>query len=124
MKLNVVVLVLVVATAAWASPPGRSPRQVGVGRSAQAKPNDAKAHLDRGIALYQKGDLDGAIAEYREAIRLKPVLADAHYNFGLALEAKGEKQAALEEYRKASELDTKNDGFRADYERLSKELKK
>ena len=29
--------------------------------------------------------MDGAIAEWREAIRLEPDLAEAHYNLGVAL---------------------------------------
>ena len=41
----------------------------------QAKPGDAGVHLNRATALYERGDLDGAIAELREAIRLKPDLA-------------------------------------------------
>jgi hypothetical protein len=35
-----------------------------------------------GFALFGKGDVDGAIAEYREAIRLDPKLALAHTNLG------------------------------------------
>ncbi len=75
-------------------------------------------------ALAGKRDLDGVIAEFREAIRLKPDWALAHNNLALALEAKGERQGALEEYRKAPELDPKNNFIRTNYKRLSKELKK
>jgi Flp pilus assembly protein TadD len=110
MKLRLVALILFVVTAARAGP--------------QGQPDDAKAHIDRGTALLEKGDLDGATGEYREAIRLKPDVAEARYGLGLALKAKGERQAALEEYRKAVELDPKNDAFRGEYERLAKELKK
>jgi len=119
MKLGLVALALLVSTSAWARPQAKP----GIGRYG-AKPGDAKAYLDRGTRLYGKGDFDGAIAELRESIRLKPDLAEAHNHLGAALEAKGDRQAALEEYRKAFELDPKNDVFRADYERLSKELKK
>jgi len=110
MKVGLLALALLVSTAACTAPP--------------AKSGDAKAHLDRATTLYEKGDLDGAIAELREAIRLKPDDALAHYNLGGALEAKGEKLAALAEYRKASELEPGNQKFRADYERLSKQPKK
>jgi Flp pilus assembly protein TadD len=71
----------------------------------------------------KKGDLDGAIAEYREAIRVKPGLAEAYNNLGKALQLKGERDAALEEYRKACELDPKT-FTPADCERLFNELKK
>jgi len=124
MKLRLIALALLVSAPAWAAPPWRSPRQVGVGRSAQATPDNARARLDRGDALLKKGDVDGAIAEYREAIRLKPDFADAHYNLGLALYRKGQRQAAVAECRKASELDPKNQEFRATYQRLAKELRK
>jgi len=76
------------------------------------------------VSQRRERDLDGAIAEYRKAIRLKPDYAEAHAILGVALYGKGERQAALEEYRKASELDPKNAALREIYERLSKELKK
>jgi len=38
-----------------------------------------------GFALYHKGQYDAAIAEYREAIRLKPGFAEAHNNLGMAI---------------------------------------
>ena len=40
------------------------------------------AHVNLGFALRQRGKLDEAIAEYREAIRLKPDYAVAHDNLG------------------------------------------
>ena len=80
--------------------------------------------MNGGIALHDMGDLGGAIAEWREAIRLKPDCAEAHYNLGKGLEAQGEKQAALADYHKASELNSGDEEFRAAYEQLSKELKR
>ena len=44
--------------------------------------DDPVAHYSLANALYQKHDLDGAITEYRKAIRLKPEFAEAHYNLG------------------------------------------
>jgi tetratricopeptide (TPR) repeat protein len=67
----------------------------------QAKLDDAKTHLDRGTALFEMGDLDGAIGEYREAIRLKPGYFEAHYNLGDELSRKGDKQGALAQFRMA-----------------------
>ena len=46
-----------------------------------------------------RGKLDEAIAEYREAIRLKPDYADAHYNLGIALATRGKLDEAIAEYR-------------------------
>ena len=51
-----------------------------------------------------KGDTDAAIAEYREAIKLKPGFAEAHNGLGLALQHKGQTDDAIAEYRKAIEL--------------------
>jgi len=99
MKLGVVGLALLLFTTAWAGPP-RLP-QLALGSTPQAKADDAKAHFDRGEALYGKGDLDGAIAEYREAIRLKRDDALAHYHLGNALYGKGDPDGAITEWREA-----------------------
>jgi Flp pilus assembly protein TadD len=40
--------------------------------AAQVEVDDARAHYSRAVDLYKKGDHDAAIAEYREALRLKP----------------------------------------------------
>ncbi len=47
------------------------------------------AHHNLGNALNDQGKLDEAIAEYREAIRLKPDDAEAHFNLGNALATRG-----------------------------------
>ena len=51
-----------------------------------------------------KSKHDEAIAEYREAIRLKPDFAEAHNNLGNALQAKGKLDEAIAEYREAIRL--------------------
>jgi len=48
--------------------------------------------------------LNGAIAEYREALRLKPTDADTHYFLGIALERNDDAQGALNEVRRALKL--------------------
>ena len=76
------------------------------------------------MSLDHKGDLDGAITEYREAVRLNLDNAAAHYRLGRALRDKGDLQAALEELRKASSLEPKNTAYRESYEKLQLELKR
>ena len=50
-----------------------------------AHPRNTVAHNSLGLALYDKKDLDGALAAYREAIRLDPKDSTAHNNLGLVL---------------------------------------
>ena len=67
------------------------------------KPDDADAHNNLGVTYLNKQDLDGAIAEFREALRLKPDTV-AHCNLGLALYGKGDFDGAIAEYREALRL--------------------
>ena len=62
------------------------------------------AHHGLGLALHRKGDIEGAIAEYRIAIRLRTDDAAAHTNLGSALKAKGDIEGAIAEYRTAVRL--------------------
>jgi Flp pilus assembly protein TadD len=59
------------------------------------------AHYERGLALANPGTWDGAIAEYRAAIRIKPDYAEAHSSLGLVLAVQGKLDDAIAEYRKA-----------------------
>jgi tetratricopeptide (TPR) repeat protein len=61
----------------------------------------------------RKGQLDDAIAEYREAIRLNGSFAAAHRDLATALERKGQQEEAIAEYRGAISL--KKDDFAAHY---------
>ncbi len=53
---------------------------------AQESP-DAEAHLSRGEAYLQNNNYKEAIAEFKEAIRIKPKWADAYFKLGLAYSA-------------------------------------
>lgn len=70
----------------------------------QATPQD---HLDRGHELYEKGDLNGAMAEYRVALRLEPNNAIAHYYLGAALGQKNDAQGEIAEYRASLRINDK-----------------
>ncbi len=71
-----------------------------------------------GVALAGKGEVDGAIAETREAVRLNPQSSEQHYFLGRMLELKGDLRGALGEIRAASELDRNNPEYLENYERL------
>ena len=70
-------------------------------------PDQQKAlqHNERGLELFSKGKLDGAIKEYQEAIRSDPKLAAAHNNLGSAHFAAGRFEDAVAAFRRACELD-------------------
>ncbi len=48
------------------------------------------AHSNLGVALAQTGEIEEAIAQYEEALRIKPDLLRAHYNLGIALARVGQ----------------------------------
>ncbi len=53
------------------------------------------AHNNLGIALFEKGQLDEAIAHYRTTLKMQPDFWDADYNLGSALLRKGEVDEAI-----------------------------
>jgi tetratricopeptide (TPR) repeat protein len=70
----------------------------------EIKPDDAKAYNNRGLAYYEKGDNDRAIADYNKAIGLEPDDADTYNNRGNAYSAKGDKDRAIADYNRAIKL--------------------
>jgi serine/threonine protein kinase len=68
------------------------------------RPQSPGARLNLGLAFEGKGALDDAIAEYREAIRLKSDYAEAHYSLGTVLHTQGKRPEGVACYRKALEL--------------------
>jgi tetratricopeptide (TPR) repeat protein len=75
----------------------------------------ALAYRNRGNDYAAKGDLDKAIADLNEAIRLDPNDADARYDRGLTLGEKSEWDKAIADYGEAIRL--KHDFADAYYER-------
>src|SRR5438552_3165163 len=53
------------------------------------------AHNNLGIVLFEKGQLDEAIAHYRRTLQMQPDFWDANYNLGSALLGKGEIEEAI-----------------------------
>ena len=78
------------------SPPCREPSP------AQARPRLPRLHNSAGPQV--QGELDQAIAEYHEAIRLNPDRASAYNNIGLVLRSQGKPRRAAAEFREAIRL--------------------
>jgi len=69
------------------------------------RPKSQRAHVRLAKALCARGDVDDAIAAYREAIRMAPDASPATYgNLGIALHEKGDFDGAIAAYREAIRL--------------------
>jgi tetratricopeptide (TPR) repeat protein len=79
--------------------------------AAAPSPEDARGALARAVALHQKGDLEGAVAAYRESLALAPSV-EARSNLGAALAALGRYREAIEAYRGALAMAPGNGSIR------------
>jgi protein O-mannosyl-transferase len=66
--------------------------------------NNYAVPANLGIVYSRRGQLDEAIREYREALRLNPFYALAHYNLGNALFQKGQVDEAIQHYQESIRL--------------------
>jgi spermidine synthase len=71
-------------------------------------PESADLHNALGIDLASRGQLDDAIAEFNEALRLDPDAAATHWHLGAALASRGQVVDATEHLRRSIELDATN----------------
>ena len=78
------------------SPPSLSTGQI---------PADAEAHNNLGISAQDAGDLDKAIAEFSEAIRLKPDNATPYFYRALAYRSMNRLDEAIADLNRAAELE-------------------
>jgi len=67
----------------------------------QVTADNSFINYNLGVSLAEKGDLDAAIHEYQEAIRINSTYKEAHTNLGIALANKGDLDAAIQEFREA-----------------------
>lgn len=70
--------------------------------------NTAADYLNRGVEKVQKGDFDGAIADYTKAIEIDPRYVQAYGNRGIARKAKGDLDGAIADYTKVVEIDPRD----------------
>lgn len=66
---------------------------------------EAEQHFGVAIAKQDAADIEGAIAEYTEAIRINPQYHKAYYNRGLAYYRRGDLDNALADYSEAIRLE-------------------
>jgi tetratricopeptide (TPR) repeat protein len=66
--------------------------------------NNYVMHMNLGIALWERNEQDGAIAEYRKAISICPQYAPQHFILANALLVQGNAEEAADEYRTTLKL--------------------
>ena len=69
-----------------------------------ARAEEALQRYNAGVGALARGDLEYALYQFRQAIRLSPDLADAHHNLGVALLGMRQPAQAAEEFSKVLEL--------------------
>ena len=62
------------------------------------------AYLSRGLARETEGNVDGALADYKEVLEINPSNPAAHHNLGRILYLRKDLDAALREMDKAMDL--------------------
>jgi tetratricopeptide (TPR) repeat protein len=60
-----------------------------LGEEALTLRNRAGTHVNRGVILMNRRDLEGAMRDFDQAVRLAPALGEAHFNRGSAQIAMG-----------------------------------
>ncbi len=70
-------------------------------RRSATRPRNAEAHVNLGWVLNQKGRIDAAIQEFRQALDIDPYDPEALHNLGALLGQRGEARKAIELYREA-----------------------
>jgi len=83
-----------------------------------------KALLARGAAYRRRDDIDRAIADYDDALRLDPKLADIFNVRGELHRSKGDRPRALADFGAALKLNPQHAAARANFKALALELEK
>src|SRR5262249_10193614 len=74
-------------------------------------PEDSQGRHLLGTVLLKLNDVDGAITEFRQAIRLDPYLSESHVNLAQPLQKAGQKEEAQKEVTEAQKIDAEKAGI-------------
>ena len=77
----------------------------------------------KGLGAYGKGDLDEAIAAFKEALALDPAFADAYFAMASSLNKKGNLDEAMAAIKKAIDLNPNEVLYHTELSRLYVQLK-
>jgi lipoprotein NlpI len=72
---------------------------------AETAANQAKAHVNRGLAIQAAGGIDDAIADYADAIELDPNNPDAYWLRGMGYENLGDVDRAIADFDRTIALE-------------------
>jgi tetratricopeptide (TPR) repeat protein len=93
---------------AWSGGTNLSSETVEAGMEAPSKASESLAIHNRGVARKAKGDVEGALRDYDEAIRLNPRLAVAFSNRGNTRFERGDLEDALKDYNESIRLNPRD----------------
>jgi tetratricopeptide (TPR) repeat protein len=80
------------------------------------QPNFAPFYNNRGNARYAQGNIEGSLADFSQAIKLKAYYAEAYSNRGVAYHSKGDHKRALADFSQATRI---NPGYAPAYNNRS-----
>jgi spermidine synthase len=83
-------------------------------------PESAELHNLLGLTSASNGDLETAVVEFREALRLAPDSAATHWHLGAALASRGAREEAIQHLRRSVELDPANQDAQRDLQVLTR----
>lgn len=103
-----------IPTPASTPPPVPAPASIAPNLALQSPPSsqslslEARHHMEQGQRLYDRGQVDEAIAEWQKTIRLAPHAGRAHHLLGVALRDQGYHTKALSSFQEAVRLEPDN----------------
>jgi tetratricopeptide (TPR) repeat protein len=89
-----------------------------LGRAKELSPRDPRGLAALGYATLRLGDVDAAIGQLREAVRVDPTFALAHFHLGNAFRQKGQTEDAARSFEEALRLNPRLGPARAALDEL------